>query len=99
MGARWSYRISPVGWLVGWLVGDLHTWKTALTIFFKLCNYLGIDILRRLTEPFFLKKNLVSYKKIVMCFFGYLKFCQKETTLTILLKLSKMVDNNERNHL
>ena len=31
-------------------------------------------------------------------FFQYLKFWYSQTTLTILLKLSKMVDNNERNH-
>ena len=46
----------------------------------------------------FSKKSPVSYKKIDLCFFGYLEFWYFKTTLTILLKLSKMVDNNERNH-
>ena len=30
-------------------------------------------------------------------FFQYLEFWYSKTTLTILLKLSKMVDNNEKN--
>ena len=50
------------------------------------------------SRALFLKKNLVSYKKIDTCFFGYLENWQKETTLRNFFKTSEMVDNNVRNH-
>ena len=46
----------------------------------------------------FSKKNPVSYKKIDLCFFEYLKFCYVKTTLTILFKSSEMVDWKVRNN-
>ena len=46
----------------------------------------------------FSKKSPVSYKKIDLCFFEYLKFCYVKTTLTILLKSSEMVDWKVRNN-
>ena len=54
--------------------GDHQISVTALRISMKLGNYLGINILRKVTEPFFRKKNCNSYKKIQTCFFGYLMF-------------------------
>ena len=41
-----------------WLVGYLHTWKTALTIFLLFCRKLGHHKGSKLTEPDFEKKIL-----------------------------------------
>ena len=43
---------------------------TALTIFMKLGNYLGIDILRKLTRAFFEKKSGMLIKKLICAFFS-----------------------------
>ena len=40
----------------------------------KLCNYLGINILRKLVGPDFRKKILFLIKKIKRAFFGTLNF-------------------------
>ena len=47
--------------------------RTALTISMKLCNYLGIDILRKMFEPDFRKKIWFLIKKIKRAFLGTLK--------------------------
>ena len=59
---------------VGQSVRDKKLQRTALRIFLKLGNYLGIDILRKLTKPFFRKKILILIKKFKRAFLGTLCF-------------------------
>ena len=57
--------------MVGWLVGHHQISVTALRILLIFGQKLDIDILRKLTEPFFRKKywNLQNFKK--NCFFHH----------------------------
>ena len=60
--------------LVGWLFGHHQISVTALRIFMKLGNYLGINKWWRLAEPFFRKKVLLLIKKFKRAFLGTLCF-------------------------
>ena len=65
---------STVKMLVGLSVRPRASYGTShLRILLKLCNYLGINILRILTEPFFRKKIRFLIKKIKRAFLGTLK--------------------------
>ena len=54
--------------------GDHQISVTALRISMKLGNYLGINILRKVTEPFFRKNVLLLIKKFKRAFLGTLCF-------------------------
>ena len=60
--------------MVGPSFGNHFFWKTALRIFMKLGNYLGIHIRRKLTRAFFEKKSGMLIKKLICAFLGTLNF-------------------------
>ena len=80
------------------LVSQRQIWITALRILLIFGQKLDIDILRKLTEPFFRKKFRIIQnftKNCIFCWFfdHFSKSCQNYIS-----KTSEMVEYNVRNH-
>ena len=92
--ARWSYRISPVSLLVGWLPPYLENGSND---FLQTLQLFRDRYSKKTDRALFLKKNLVSYKKIQTCIFRCFFDHFSLNMLTILLKSSEMVEKALKN--